>query len=87
MILLIFSRAKWISVSGTKYKVGAILHIGHDNDEFPQFWKIKQICVVNSNVDKAMSVVSKKDTLMFDAIARASILIHPIKNGNACMHV
>ena len=44
MILLIFFRAKWISVSGTKYKIGAILHIGHDNDEFPVLENQTNLC-------------------------------------------
>ena len=43
------------------------------------FEKIKQICVVNSNVNKAMFVVSKKDTLMFDEHYQAYKIAAPIQ--------
>ena len=31
-----------------KYKVGAVIHIGYNTDEFPLFWKIHSYCVQNS---------------------------------------
>ena len=63
--LKLFYRAKWISVHGTKYKCGAIVHIGFDEDEFPQFWEIKEISIIDNNVAKAMFIVTRKETLRF----------------------
>ncbi len=54
-----------MSVYGTKYKSGAIVHIGFDEDEFPQFWEIKEICIVDNNVSKAMFIATRKETLKF----------------------
>ena len=32
------NRTKWISIHGTKYKVGAIVHVGYDDWEHPKFY-------------------------------------------------
>lgn len=70
-------RAKWITIHGTKYKVGAIVHIGFDEDEFPQFWEIKEISIVNNNVDKALFIVNKKETLTFSEHYQAYEIVAP----------
>ena len=58
-------RAKWISILGTKYKIGVTLHVGFDFDEFPKCWEIKKIFILNNNVENAMFAVSEKETLRF----------------------
>ena len=58
----LLNSTKWISVHGTKYKVGAIVHVGFDDGEFPQFCEIVEIVVINNEVSKAMFVVSGKET-------------------------
>ena len=58
-------RAKWIIINGTRYKVGAIVHVGFDADEFPQFWEIIEICIINNNISDAMFIVSAKETVTF----------------------
>ena len=54
------AKPKWISVYGTKYKSGAIVPIGFDEDEFPHFWEIKEICIVDNNITKAMFISIKR---------------------------
>ncbi|XP_046853425.1 uncharacterized protein LOC124446617 isoform X2 [Xenia sp. Carnegie-2017] len=56
---------KWITINGTKYKVGATVHIGYDDVEFPQFWEVIGIYIINQNVANAMFVVSRKQTVRF----------------------
>ena len=41
---------KWIYIHGTKYKVGAIVHVGYDDWEHPQFCEIIEIVVINNEV-------------------------------------
>lgn len=65
IITALLNRAKWISINGTKYKVGAIVHVGFDAEEFPQFWEIVEIHVINNNVSNAMFIVSEKETVQF----------------------
>lgn len=67
MITHFFSvRAKWVTIHGTKYKVGATLHIGYSEDELPLFWGVDKIAIVNKYVRDIMFIVSEKETLHFN---------------------
>lgn len=59
-------RAKWVAVLGTKYKVGATLHIGFDEDDFAAFWDIKKIFIINRNLTDLVFIVSGRETLRFN---------------------
>lgn len=59
-------RAKWVTIKGTKYKQGAILHIGYNENDFPAFWEIQKICIVNRNFADIMFVVLAKETVKFN---------------------
>ena len=59
-------RARWVSISGIKYKVGAVIHIGYNEDEFPLFWKISKIAIINKIAREVMFIVSEKETLRFN---------------------
>ena len=55
----------------------AIVHIGYDGDDFPQFWEIKEISIINNDVDKALFVVNKKETLTFSEHYQAYEVVTP----------
>mgnify|MGYP002803833386 FL=1 len=58
---------KWVSVHGTKYKVGCILQIGADEYDVPIFGKVVTICMVNRNVSDVIFVLSLLHTVEFNA--------------------
>ena len=58
--------------------MGCILHIGYDDNEFPKFWELKKICVVNKNVERAMFVVSEKETTSFNRHYQCFEVVSPV---------
>ena len=60
-------RYKWVSVHGTKYKVGCILLIGADEYDIPIFGKVVTICTVNRNVSDVIFVLSQLHSVEFNA--------------------
>ena len=54
-------------IGGTKYKQGAILHIGYDEDDLPSFWKVQNICIINNNLNDIKFVFLPLQTLSFHA--------------------
>lgn len=62
---LLFCRLKWVSILGTKYKVGCMLNIGCDEIDNPTFGKVIKICVVNKNVRDIIFAISKLNTAGF----------------------
>ena len=63
---MILARAKWVTIHGSKYKVGSIIHIGWSADECPLFWKINKVAVINRIVSQIMFVISEIKTLHFN---------------------
>ena len=59
------NRTKWILIHGTKYKGGAIVHVGYDDWEHPKFCEIIEIVVISNGVFNAIFVVSEKETVRF----------------------
>ena len=51
-----------MTIHGTKYKSGAVIHVGQSNDELPLFWVIEKIIVVKKLV---MFLVTQKTTVRF----------------------
>ena len=54
-------------IGGSKYKQGAILHIGYDEDDLPCFWKVQNICTINDNLNDIKFVFLPLQTLSFHA--------------------
>ena len=65
MFFPLLCRLKWVSILGTKYKVGCTLNIGCDEFDNPTFGKVIKICVVNKNIRDILFVVSKLNTIDF----------------------
>ena len=61
-----FNSANWISINGTKYKCGAIIHAGYSDKEQPSFWEILGIYIVNKAIHNAKFIVSPITTMYFD---------------------
>ncbi|KAK3731628.1 hypothetical protein QZH41_015892 [Actinostola sp. cb2023] len=55
----------WVTVSGTKYKVGAVIHSGFIH-LLPAFSVIKTIVVVNGELDRIVFVLTSLDTIEFN---------------------
>ena len=51
-----------MTIYGTKYKIGAIIHVGQSDDELPLFWLIEKIIVLKKLV---MFLVTQKTTVKF----------------------
>ncbi|XP_028414210.1 uncharacterized protein LOC114537267 [Dendronephthya gigantea] len=79
-------KAKWISIHGTKYKVGAVLHVGFDSDEFPQFCEIVEINVVNNNLKNPLFVVSEKETVRFSDHYQAYEIAPSVQKRNKVVY-
>ena len=62
---------------GTKYKVGAIIHIGQSDDELPVFWIIEKIIVVNREIQNIMFLVAQKTTVQFVGHLQSYEVISP----------
>lgn len=45
-----YYRLKWMSVQGTKFKVGCIIWLGHDEEEMPRFALVKEISIVQQDL-------------------------------------
>jgi uncharacterized protein YifN (PemK superfamily) len=60
-----YVRPKWVIIGGTKYKPGAIIHIGFDENEFPSFWKVHKICIPNKNLHGILFIVLPLETIGF----------------------
>lgn len=60
-------RYKWVSVHGTKYKVGCILQIGSDEYDVPVFGKVVKICTINWNISDVIFLLSQLHTIEFNA--------------------
>ena len=73
MQIFLLSRARWVAISGTKYKVGAVIHIGYNADEFTLFWKISKIA------SEVMFIVSEKETLHFNKQYQCYEVVTPAK--------
>ena len=83
-LILSFSygfRPKWATVLGAKYKVGATLHIGQDDDGFPTFWEIKKIYIINNDVRKIIFIVSEMETILFNKHFHSYEVIHPAQSN------
>jgi hypothetical protein len=72
-------RARWVTIHGTKYKVGAVIHIGYNAEEFPLFWKIEKIAIINKIVSEIMFIVSQKETLLFNKHYQCYEVVTPTK--------
>ena len=65
LLLWLPNRTKWLSIHGTKYKVGAIVDVGYDGWERPQFCEIIEIVVINNDVFNAIFVGPEKESEVF----------------------
>ena len=79
MEIFLLSRARWVTIYGTKYKVGAVVHIGYNADEFPLFWKINKIAIIDKIVSKVMFIISEKETLLFNKHYQCYEVVTPTK--------
>ncbi|KAG1681703.1 hypothetical protein GQR58_011697 [Nymphon striatum] len=73
------TEVNWITVLGTKYKLKSILHIGYDDNEFPKFWELKKICIVDRKIDRVMFVVLEKETVGFDKHYQCFEIATPVR--------
>lgn len=79
MSFKLLCRPSWVTVIGTKYKVGAIIHIGND-DYLPLFGIIKAIYVLSSSMERVYFEVDCLHTQEFSSLYRTYVvqkLIHP----------
>ena len=60
-----FLRPKWILSHGTKYKVGCVLWIGHNEEETPNFVLLKEICMVERNLEQIWFITDALHTVSF----------------------
>jgi hypothetical protein len=63
-IISILLRPSWVTVSGTKYKIGAVIHSGF-HQLLPTFSVIKKIVVVNGELDKLYFILTRLDTIEY----------------------
>ena len=61
-----FFRARWVTIHGIKYKVGAILHIGYTKQELPLFYKVEKIAVIDGILSGVRFIVAKVETVGFN---------------------
>ena len=54
-----FFRARWVTIHGVKYKVGAILHIGYTKQELLLFHKVEKIAVIDIILSGVRFIVAK----------------------------
>ena len=59
-------RPKWISVQGTTFKCGCVLWIKNDDEEMPVFSVLKDICMVQKNVNDVWLVTEGLLTTIFN---------------------
>ena len=59
-------RPKWISIHGIKFKVGCVLWVGHDEEEMPCFVTLKEICIVEKNLERIWFVTHQLRIVMFN---------------------
>jgi hypothetical protein len=59
-------RIKWISVQGIIFKVGCVLWIGHDDEETPCFVVLKEICIIERNLEKILFITDILCTVLFN---------------------
>lgn len=61
---LFYYRAKWCSIHGTKYKIGAVVHTGY-TELLPKFSVIKNITVTNPrDLDRCLFFIVKDITTL-----------------------
>jgi hypothetical protein len=58
-------RPSWVTVYGTKYKVGAVVHSGFFH-LLPAFSIIKKIVVVNGDLKRLFCILASLNTIEFD---------------------
>lgn len=63
---IIFYRPKSISVHGTMYKVGCVMWTEQDEEEMPSFALVKDICVVETNLNGIWFVTEVLHTVAFN---------------------
>lgn len=80
------ARARWVTIHGTKYKVGAIIHIGYSTDELPLFWKIEKIAIINKVASEVMFIVTEKETLLFNKHYQCYEVITPARPQIKMVH-
>lgn len=64
-IVLVLYRPSWVTVYGTKYKVGAIVHSGFFH-LLPWFSITKKIAVVNCDLDRLFFILESLNTIEFN---------------------
>ena len=60
LISTLFCSTRWVIINGTKYKVGAIVHIGYNSNEPPKFWKIVKMYILNKDFRNTKFIGLKK---------------------------
>ena len=50
LIAKLIAKLFLMTIHGTKYKVGAALHIDYSTEELPLFWEVEKIVVLNKHV-------------------------------------
>lgn len=75
-------RAKWCSIHGTKYKIGAVVHTGFD-ELLPKFSVIKKITVTNPvDLERCLFFVVKDiTTTQYDSHTH-SYKVTRVEHGN-----
>ena len=76
-----FYRAKLVAILGTKFKVAATLHIEFNDNEFPAFWEINEICVVNKNYLKTAFVITAIETVEFNEHYQSYEVVAPLRKN------
>jgi hypothetical protein len=61
-----FYSFKWISIQGTKYKVGCIVWIGIDEEEMPKFAQVKALCIVQQRFEDLWFITEEFSTTSFN---------------------
>ena len=85
-ILIILFRAKWVVVHGTKYKIGATINIGCNEEELPIFWKIQGIRVLNKCTSSVLFVVSQQETLGFNNHYQSFEVVAPVNGATKIVY-
>jgi len=82
--MCILLRPSWVIVSGTKYKIGAVIHSGFDQ-LLPEFSVIKKIAVVNGELDRLYFILTRIDTMEYSKHYHSYKICKPfIDHINVC---
>jgi hypothetical protein len=78
LVNFIFYRPSWVNILGTKYKIGAVIHVGFD-ELLPVFALVKAIYVLSSSIKR---VYFSTEMLQREVFFRLSY-IHCKKSGTS----